>query len=63
MNNTLTAPQEQALLDGLTYINVHIPTNGGGEIRGNLVQAIPEPSALALGLLGGLCFFRRKRSA
>lgn len=58
---TLTAPQETALLDGLTYINIHTAANGGGEMRGNLVQ-VPEPSSAALGLLAGLLFFRRKRA-
>jgi CHRD domain len=48
---------------GTTYFNIHTQLNGGGEIRGFLVQA-PEPSSallLACGLLGllGIC---RKRS-
>jgi hypothetical protein len=35
------------LLAGQLYINVHTSTNGGGEIRGYLVQA-PEPGSIAL---------------
>ena len=35
---TLTAEQVGFLFAGRLYINVHTPTNGGGEIRGNLVQ-------------------------
>ena len=45
-----TAAGVQALMDGNLYINVHTAANGGGEIRGNLVNAIPEPSTI--GLLG-----------
>src|SRR5262245_42459058 len=53
------------LLNGQFYFNVHTTANGGGEIRGNLVQ-VPEPSAAALVLVGaGLCLFwgfRRHRT-
>ncbi len=34
---TLSAAQEADLLAGKYYINIHTSTNGGGEIRGNLV--------------------------
>ena len=34
---TLSAAQEHDLLAGRYYINIHTATNGGGEIRGNLV--------------------------
>ena len=60
---TLSPEQEAALLSGMTYLNMHTAANPGGEIRGNLVSAIPEPSALALGLLGGLALLRRSRTA
>jgi Cu/Zn superoxide dismutase len=34
---TLTAEQLAALVDGLTYFNVHTPDNPGGEIRGQII--------------------------
>ncbi len=54
----LTDQQEADLLAGLWYINIHSSRFAGGEIRG---QVIPEPSSLALLLLGGggLLFVRR----
>ena len=60
---TLTAPQATNLLAGQLYVNVHTATNGGGEVRGNLVQA-PEPaSAVLLGLGTLLLAARRRRNA
>ena len=41
---TLTAQQVEFLFAGRLYINVHTPTNGGGEIRGNLVQPAFDPA-------------------
>ena len=35
---TLTADQVEFLFAGRLYINIHTETNGGGEIRGNLVE-------------------------
>ncbi len=43
---------EAALLNGQFYINVHTSMNGPGEIRGNLVQAVPEPGTMALAAAG-----------
>jgi MYXO-CTERM domain-containing protein len=40
-----------ALGSGTHYFNFHTTTFGGGEVRGNIVTA-PEPSALAMGLVG-----------
>jgi len=57
----LTEVQEGELLAGRYYINVHTGTNGGGEIRGNLV-VVPEPSALLLGSAAAGIFFLRRRS-
>jgi len=38
------SPQNLAyVIDGLTYVNVHTPINGGGEIRG---QILPLPTAI-----------------
>ena len=51
---TLTAAQATALQSGFLYLNAHTATNGGGELRGNLVAA-PEPTSMLLlgaGLLG-----------
>lgn len=55
----LTELQEADLLAGRYYINIHTGTNGGGEIRGNLV---PEPSVACLGLAGALLAGYRRRS-
>ena len=41
---TLTAEQVEFLFAGRLYINVHTPTNTGGEIRGNLVQPAFNPA-------------------
>ena len=57
----LSAAQEGHLYNGLIYLNGHTSANGGGEIRGNLVQ-VPEPSAMLFSLLGGIGLLRRKRS-
>jgi hypothetical protein len=35
---TFTASQLAALIDGLTYLNVHTVANGGGEIRGQVTR-------------------------
>lgn len=59
---TLSAGQETELLAGRYYINVHTGTNGGGEIRGNMV-VVPESSTALLALGGlALCFRRRTRA-
>lgn len=42
---TLTPDQLAAFVDGLTYVNIHTPLHGGGEIRG---QILPHSSATAL---------------
>lgn len=51
------------IIDGLSYINLHSTTFGGGEIRG---QVIPEPGTYALmaGMvaLGGAAWFRRRKA-
>ncbi len=53
--------QEQNLLDGLLYVNAHTAANPGGEIRGNFVQAIPEPSSAAvLAIVVGAGLLRRR---
>jgi CHRD domain/PEP-CTERM motif len=52
-NATTFAAQLANILAGQAYINFHTVQFGGGEIRGNLVVAVPEPETYAL-LLAGL---------
>lgn len=52
-NNTTFAAQLANILAGRAYINFHTTQFGGGEIRGNLVVAVPEPETYAL-LIAGL---------
>ncbi len=45
----LTPDQLGDVVAGLTYVNIHTPLNGGGEIRGQLVpQAVGVPLSVAL---------------
>jgi hypothetical protein len=58
----LTEAQEAELLNGQYYLNIHSASFTGGELRANLVLAIPEPTSslvVGLGLLG--LVVRRKR--
>ena len=52
----MVSTAEAALLTGLfakeAYLNIHTREFVGGEIRGFLVRAVPEPSSLALVALG-----------
>lgn len=57
---TLNATQATDLLLGREYINIHTIANGGGEIRGYLVQ-VPEPTALALFGVGAVATTLRRR--
>lgn len=43
----ITAAVRKALLNGTAYINVHTPTNGAGEIRGQV--ALPVKAKLTIG--------------
>ncbi len=58
-----TAAQVTDLNNGKHYINIHTTNNGGGELRGFIVQ-VPEPTSIALLMVSGACaaFNRRKRS-
>lgn len=48
---TLTPEQVEFLNAGRLYINVHTPTNGAGEIRGNLI-VVPEPGTFVSLIIG-----------
>jgi len=50
----LSAGQQADLLNNLLYINIHSSTFGGGEIRGQLVQVVPEPASAMLILSGAV---------
>jgi hypothetical protein len=60
---------EAALLGGIaagdSYLNIHTSVDPGGEIRGYLAAAAPEPATflLAGAALAGLVILRRKRAA
>ena len=52
----------KAVMDaGKSYYNIHTSTFGGGEIRGFLTAAAPEPGTLALVALGGMGLVVRRR--
>jgi len=52
--NVTLATQLPFILNGQAYINFHTAQFGGGEIRGNIARAVPEPSALMLLAIGAL---------
>lgn len=58
---TILAADVAALMNGQFYMNVHTATNGGGEMRGNLI-AVPEPTVSVMGAAAlGLLTLRRRR--
>lgn len=58
---TTTAQQLADLNAGLWYLNIHDSSFPGGEIRGQILP-VPEPSILALAVLGtGAWLLRRRR--
>ncbi|MFK7767093.1 MAG: CHRD domain-containing protein [Mariniblastus sp.] len=61
-NFLLDSANVQHLLDGRTYINVHLSDSDTGMIRGYLQRAVPEPSSMVfLCSLGMATCFRRRR--
>lgn len=60
-----SAAMLEALADNQVYLNIHTTQYPGGEIRGFLVSAIPEPQSWAmLGVgLAGIGFMARRRRA
>lgn len=60
---SVTPAQVATLTNELFYFNVHTTLLPGGEIRGQ-IQAVPEPAALSLILLGiaGIAVMRRRRA-
>ncbi len=63
-NFLLDAANAQHLLDGRTYINVHLSDSDTGVIRGYLQRAVPEPGSVfvILPLAIATCL-RRRRTA
>ena len=51
-NGTTLSAQLPNILAGRAYINFHTTQFTGGEIRGNIVSAVPEPESYALMLAG-----------
>jgi hypothetical protein len=61
-NGTTLTAQIPNILAGRAYINFHTTQFGGGEIRGDIIAAVPEPTTMALLGLGTLALaaFRRR---
>jgi hypothetical protein len=71
-NGGTTAGAEAALFSamvaGESYLNIHTSQFPGGEIRGFLIAAVPEPETYAmmlagLGLLGFIARRRKQKAA
>ena len=62
----INATQVGYLFSGYLYMNIHTTAFPGGEIRGQLLQAVPEPGTLALAgmaLVSLAVMARSKRTA
>jgi len=62
-NGTLSMANVTAMINTDTYINIRSNVYPSGEIRGQIVYFVPEPTSAALVCLGlsGLLIFRRRR--
>ncbi len=56
-SGTLSPANVTGMKNGLTYVNIHSTSFGGGEIRG---QVVPEPTSLSA-LAGAAMLLRRRR--
>lgn len=61
-NFLLDAANVQHLLDGRTYINVHLGDSDTGVIRGYLQRSVPEPGSMTvlMSLAAAFCLRRRR---
>jgi len=61
--STLSGANVTGMLNGDTYVNLHSSVFPGGEIRGQLISVVPEPSTIVLGGLGalGMLMIARRR--
>jgi hypothetical protein len=62
-NGIITPTQASNILSGLTYVNIHTTFRPGGEIRGQILNPVPEPTACALLAIGALGMFPFRRRA
>lgn len=63
-NGVIPAGNIADVLNGLSYVNIHSTFKSGGEIRGQIMNFVPEPTSILLGVAGlGLLLLRRNRPA
>lgn len=64
----LTPAQITGMLNGLTYVNIHTSSNGGGELRGQIMVGVPSmplgyAAVLVVLALAGGAFVLARRGA